>query len=43
MEKDVLQHIADLTRELAVLCRAYAPHLALCLELASKLARDRLA
>ena len=40
---DLLDYIADMTQQMADLCRHTAPALALCLELASRLARERLA
>jgi hypothetical protein len=39
--EDILEYVADMTQQLADLCREVAPTLAACLELASKLARER--
>ena len=40
---DLFDSIADMTQQMADLCRAKAPTLALCLELASRLARGKIA
>lgn len=38
---DLYEYIADMTQQMAELCREAAPTLALCLELASRLARQQ--
>jgi hypothetical protein len=40
--KEVFAYIADMAMQLADMCRKAAPNLALCLELASRLARAKI-
>lgn len=39
--QDLFEYIADMAQQMAELCHETAPTLALCLELASKLAREQ--
>lgn len=41
MMNDFFDYIADMAEQMAELCREPAPLLAMCLDLAAKLARER--
>lgn len=42
MKADLFEYIADMAQQMADLCREHAPTLAICLELAAQLARERI-